>query len=65
MAAILVSFGFTFLIDRMTEVLTPDIYIELTGVMQHTKDSLHNNLPHHSLRRILSELFRSIRVSTA
>jgi hypothetical protein len=30
MAAILVSFGFTFLIDRMTEVLTPDIYIELT-----------------------------------
>ena len=31
MAAILVSFGFTFLIDRMTEVLTPDIYIELTG----------------------------------
>jgi hypothetical protein len=32
MAAILVSFGFTFLIDRMTEVLTPDIYIELTGI---------------------------------
>ena len=32
MAAILVSLGFTFLIDRMTEVLTPDIYIELTGV---------------------------------
>ena len=31
MAAILVSFGFTFLIDRMTEVLTPDIYIELTA----------------------------------
>ena len=31
MAAILVSLGFTFLIDRMTEVLTPDIYIELTG----------------------------------
>ena len=31
MAAILDSFGFTFLIDRMTEVLTPDIYIELTG----------------------------------
>ena len=33
MAAILVSFGFTFLIDRMTEVLTPDIYIELTVVL--------------------------------
>ena len=33
MAAILVSFGFTFLIDRMTEVLTPDIYIELTGLL--------------------------------
>ena len=32
MAAILVSLGFTFLIDRMTEVLTPDIYIELTGL---------------------------------
>jgi G:T-mismatch repair DNA endonuclease (very short patch repair protein) len=31
MAAILDSLGFTFLIDRMTEVLTPDIYIELTG----------------------------------
>ena len=31
MAAILVSLGFTFLIDRMTEVLTPDIYIELTA----------------------------------
>ena len=31
MAAILASLGFTFLIDRMTEVLTPDIYIELTG----------------------------------
>ena len=31
MAAILVSLDFTFLIDRMTEVLTPDIYIELTG----------------------------------
>jgi hypothetical protein len=30
MAAILASLGFTFLIDRMTEVLTPDIYIELT-----------------------------------
>ena len=30
MAAILASRGFTFLIDRMTEVLTPDIYIELT-----------------------------------
>jgi hypothetical protein len=30
MAAILDSLGFTFLIDRMTEVLTPDIYIELT-----------------------------------
>jgi hypothetical protein len=27
MAAILVSLGFTFLIDPMTEVLTPDIYI--------------------------------------
>ena len=26
MAAILASLGFTFLIDRMTEVLTPDIY---------------------------------------
>ena len=26
MAAILDSLGFTFLIDRMTEVLTPDIY---------------------------------------
>ncbi len=25
-------FGFTFHIGRMTEVLTPDIYIELTGV---------------------------------
>ena len=24
-------FGFTFHIGRMTEVLTPDIYIELTG----------------------------------
>jgi hypothetical protein len=33
MAAILVSLGFTFLIDRMTEVLTPDIYIELTGLI--------------------------------
>jgi hypothetical protein len=33
MAAILDSLGFTFLIDRMTEVLTPDIYIELTGVV--------------------------------
>jgi hypothetical protein len=32
MAAILDSLGFTFLIDRMTEVLTPDIYIELTAV---------------------------------
>ena len=32
MAAILDSLGFTFLIDRMTEVLTPDIYIELTGL---------------------------------
>jgi hypothetical protein len=32
MAAILDSLGFTFLIDRMTEVLTPDIYIELTGM---------------------------------
>ena len=31
MAAILDSLGFTFLIDRMTEVLTPDIYIELTA----------------------------------
>jgi hypothetical protein len=31
MAAILVSIGFTFLIGRMTEVLTPDIYIELTA----------------------------------
>jgi hypothetical protein len=34
MAAILDSLGFTFLIDRMTEVLTPDIYIELTGINQ-------------------------------
>jgi hypothetical protein len=34
MAAILDSLGFTFLIDRMTEVLTPDIYIELTGPNQ-------------------------------
>ena len=34
MAAILDSLGFTFLIDRMTEVLTPDIYIELTGQVQ-------------------------------
>jgi hypothetical protein len=34
MAAILDSLGFTFLIDRMTEVLTPDIYIELTGVVR-------------------------------
>ena len=34
MAAILDSLGFTFLIDRMTEVLTPDIYIELTGKVQ-------------------------------
>ncbi len=25
-------FGFTFHIGRMTEVLTPDIYIELTGL---------------------------------
>ena len=42
MAAILVSFGFTFLIDRMTEVLTPDIYIELTDYrLLHTiKDSV-------------------------
>ena len=32
MAAILASLGFTFLIDRMTEVLTPDIYIELTAL---------------------------------
>ena len=24
-------FGFTFHIGRMTEVLTPDVYIELTG----------------------------------
>ena len=32
MAAILDSLGFTFLIDRMTEVLTPDIYIELTAI---------------------------------
>jgi hypothetical protein len=32
MAAILASLRFTFLIDRMTEVLTPDIYIELTGL---------------------------------
>jgi hypothetical protein len=31
MAAILDSLGFTFLIDRMTEVLTPYIYIELTA----------------------------------
>jgi hypothetical protein len=36
MAAILASLGFTFLIDRMTEVLTPDIYIELTGVVALT-----------------------------
>ena len=36
MAAILVSFGFTFLIDRMTEVLTPDIYIELTRADSET-----------------------------
>jgi hypothetical protein len=34
MAAILDSLGFTFLIDRMTEVLTPDIYIELTAFVQ-------------------------------
>ena len=34
MAAILDSLGFTFLIDRMTEVLTPDIYIELTGLTE-------------------------------
>jgi hypothetical protein len=40
MAAILVSFGFTFLIDRMTEVLTPDIYIELTGVKLHPVSQL-------------------------
>ena len=33
MAAILDSLGFTFLIDRMTEVLTPDIYIELTAFL--------------------------------
>ena len=34
MAAILDSLGFTFLIDRMTEVLTPDIYIELTDQLR-------------------------------
>ena len=27
-------FGFTFHIGQMTEVLTPDIYIELTGFEQ-------------------------------
>ena len=30
-------FGFTFQIGRMTEVLTPDIYIELTGRSLHNK----------------------------
>ena len=37
--AALDSLGFTFLIDRMTEVLTPDIYIELTGRQWHNPQS--------------------------
>jgi hypothetical protein len=44
MAAILDSLGFTFLIDRMTEVLTPDIYIELTGVCWLENAVYVNNL---------------------
>ena len=32
-------FGFTFHIGRMTEVLTPDIYIELTAVYQNLPPS--------------------------
>ncbi len=30
-------FGFTFHIGRMTEVLTPDIYIELTGFFKFSR----------------------------
>ena len=49
MAAILVSFGFTFLIDRMTEVLTPDIYIELTvHVMHHYFFNPHSGTGYES-----------------
>jgi hypothetical protein len=44
MAAILVSLGFTFLIDRMTEVLTPDIYIELTAFFSD-RASNNENFP--------------------
>ena len=46
MAAILVSIGFTFLIDRMTEVLTPDIYIELTGAFLESAILFFFLLPH-------------------
>ena len=44
MAAILDSLGFTFLIDRMTEVLTPDIYIELTVASML---NFHNQIDNH------------------
>ena len=59
MAAILVSLGFTFLIDRMTEVLTPDIYIELTATStQNTgkmADERQANIEGRSLISLTSE----------
>ena len=49
MAAILDSLGFTFLIDRMTEVLTPDIYIELTESVLNIR-SVCSNISYKSFK---------------